>query len=403
MSNSCRKNPHHRRSVAASLVQGVYILERDRQQNRQGPQALAPPWWDFFHFQLIRVLVDDVDHSIFATEEETGCWQGEAAGVEGTGCWQGEAAGVGVTAAEEIGWVCREEETCCCCEKITVAVGEATAAAEKRAALLAALLCCGLSRITIYKFKFPHYCNYFVQNPPRYVVAFRGTIMKPDAWLQDLKLDLKVIQNSLQQSTRFQVAMQAVQDMVAIAGVANIWLVGHSLGSAIALLAGKNMVKIGCFVETYLFNPPFPSALIEEIKNEKLKHRIRFTNSVVTAGIAVAVNCHHQSPQKDDSFSVLSGWIPYLFVNPSDPICYEYIWYFEHRLKMMKVCDGSLGRLATQNSVGSLLSGSELAHLIPSAYLTINLSPSEGFKKAHEIHQWWKPNMQCQFRLHQFK
>ncbi|CAL5364555.1 GDSL esterase/lipase At4g10955-like [Camellia sinensis] len=316
------RNPHHRRSVAASLVQGVYILECDRQQNRQGHQALAPPWWSFFHFQLIRELVDDVDHSIFGA---------------------------------------------------------------------------------IYKFKFPPYCNYFVQNPPRYVVAFRGTIMKPDTWLQDLKLDRKVIQNSLQQSTRFQVAMQAVQDMVAIAGAANIWLAGHSLGSAIALLAGKNMVKIGCFVETYLFNPPFPSALIEEIKNEKLKHRIRFTNSVVTAGIAVAVNCHHQSPQKDDSFSVLSGWIPYLFVNPSDPICYEYIWYFEHRLKMMKFCDGSLGRLATQNSVGSLLSGSEPAHLIPSAYLTINLSPSEGFKKAHEIHQWWKPNMQCEFKLHQFK
>ncbi|KAF5960063.1 hypothetical protein HYC85_001272 [Camellia sinensis] len=64
--------------------------------------------------------------------------------------------------------------------------------------------------------------------------------------------------------------------------------------------------------------------------------------------------------------------------------------------------------LATQNSIGSLLSGalgrdSEPAHLIPSAYLTINLSPSEDFKKAHGIHQWWTPNMQCQFKLHQFK
>ncbi|CAL5364553.1 unnamed protein product [Camellia sinensis] len=321
------KNPHHRRSVAASLVQGVYILERDRQQNRQGPQALAPPWWDFFHFQLIRVLVDDVDHSIFGA---------------------------------------------------------------------------------IYEFKFPPYCNYFVQNPPRYVVAFRGTIAKPDTRSQDLKLDLQFVQNSLQQSTRFQIAMQAVQNMVAMAGAANIWLAGHSLGSAIALLAGKNMVKIGCFVETYLFNPPFTSAPIEKIKNKKLKHWIRFTSSVVTAGIAVAVNGHHQSPQKDDSFSVLSGWIPYLFVNPSDPISSEYIGYFEHRLKMMKVGDGSLGRLATQNSIGSLLSGalgrdSEPAHLIPSAYLTINLSPSEDFKKAHGIHQWWTPNMQCQFKLYQFK
>ncbi|KAL7254296.1 hypothetical protein ACSBR1_008655 [Camellia fascicularis] len=168
------------------------------------------------------------------------------------------------------------------------------------------------------------------------------------------------------------------------------------------------MVKIGRFVEPYLFNPPFTSAPIEKIKNKKLKHSIRFTSSVVTAGIAVAVNGHHHSPQKDDSFSVLSGWIPNLFVNPSDPISSEYIGYFEHRLKMVKVGDGSLGRLATQNSIGSLLSGalgrdSEPAHLIPSAYLTINLSPSEDFKKAHGIHQWWTPNMQCQFKLHQFK
>uniref|UniRef100_A0A7N0SVS2 Uncharacterized protein n=1 Tax=Kalanchoe fedtschenkoi TaxID=63787 RepID=A0A7N0SVS2_KALFE len=58
-------NIHHRRSVAASLVQGVYILERDRQTNRQGPQALASPWWDFFNFELLQLLVDTEDNSIF--------------------------------------------------------------------------------------------------------------------------------------------------------------------------------------------------------------------------------------------------------------------------------------------------------------------------------------------------
>ncbi|KAF9594123.1 hypothetical protein IFM89_027900 [Coptis chinensis] len=35
------ENAHHRRFVAASLVQGVYVLERDRLENRQGPHALA--------------------------------------------------------------------------------------------------------------------------------------------------------------------------------------------------------------------------------------------------------------------------------------------------------------------------------------------------------------------------
>ncbi|KAF9598443.1 hypothetical protein IFM89_027876 [Coptis chinensis] len=38
---TARKNEYHRRSLAASLVQGVYVLERDRQENRQGPHALA--------------------------------------------------------------------------------------------------------------------------------------------------------------------------------------------------------------------------------------------------------------------------------------------------------------------------------------------------------------------------
>nr|CAB3474097.1 unnamed protein product [Digitaria exilis] len=57
--------PNHRRSVMASLVQGVYVLERDRQWNRQGPDARAPAWWSFFHFDLRQVLVDAADGSIF--------------------------------------------------------------------------------------------------------------------------------------------------------------------------------------------------------------------------------------------------------------------------------------------------------------------------------------------------
>ncbi|KAM0874063.1 hypothetical protein ACQ4PT_037683 [Festuca glaucescens] len=60
-----RNCPHHRRSVMASLVQGAYVLERDRQRNRQGPDALAPAWWKFFHFALRQELVDDADSSIF--------------------------------------------------------------------------------------------------------------------------------------------------------------------------------------------------------------------------------------------------------------------------------------------------------------------------------------------------
>ncbi|KAJ0589770.1 hypothetical protein HanIR_Chr04g0189941 [Helianthus annuus] len=60
-----RTNPDHRRSVAACLVQGVYILERDHQENRQASEALAPPWWNFFQFDLHSQLKDDADSCIF--------------------------------------------------------------------------------------------------------------------------------------------------------------------------------------------------------------------------------------------------------------------------------------------------------------------------------------------------
>ena len=61
---SCRKNEDHRRSVAASLVQGVYVVEQDRQKKRKGSQALASPWWKSFNFQMLEQLEDDVDSSI---------------------------------------------------------------------------------------------------------------------------------------------------------------------------------------------------------------------------------------------------------------------------------------------------------------------------------------------------
>ncbi|KAB1205056.1 hypothetical protein CJ030_MR7G016700 [Morella rubra] len=234
-------NAHHRRSVAASLVHGVYILEPDRQQNRHGPQALAPPWWNVFHFQLNQVLTDEVDISLFRA---------------------------------------------------------------------------------VYEFQYP---TDPALNIPKYV-AFGGAILKPDTRSQDFKLDLQCIRNKLHQSPRFQVAMQTVQNIVALAGAPNVWLTGHSLGSAIALLAGKNMSKCGYFLESYLFNPPFLSVdPLERIKDERVKYGIRFAKSVLKAGLTHALQAsQHQKSREHDPFAMLSHWIPYLFVNPADHICRVY-------------------------------------------------------------------------------
>lgn len=253
----------------------------------------------------------------------------------------------------------------------------------------------------------PSYNNYkLVQKPPRYIIAFRGTIIKPHTRSQDLKLGLQFVRDTLQQSSRFKLAMEALKSMVFFAGCTNIWLTGHSLGSAIALLAGKNIVKMGGFIETYLFNPPFPTDPLAQIKNQKLKHGVRFA-SAITAGVAVALSGHRQRAQIDDSFS---GWVPYLFLNPSDPFSAGYIRYFKQREKMVEIARGAIARFAKQNmsrcgwsqfSVARRREP-EASHLLPSAYVIINLSSTKGFNQAHGIHQWWK-TLNCDFKLHQFR
>ncbi|XP_030470201.2 GDSL esterase/lipase At4g10955-like [Syzygium oleosum] len=317
-------NAHHRRSVAACLVQGVYILERDRQEKREGPQALAPPWWEFFNFRLLRKLVDNVDLSIFGA---------------------------------------------------------------------------------IFEYKPPSSSSNHSADGPHFVVAFRGTITKKESVSRDIKLDLHLIQHGLHSTSRFETAMQAVRNMVATAGDSRVWLAGHSLGSAIALLAGKNMAKTGSFLKSFLFNPPYVSAPIEKIKNKKVKHGIRFANSVITAGLTLAMKAPQLRNQSANFFTALSAWVPQLYVNAADNVCSEYIGYFEHRNNMQEIGAGAIEKLATQHSLGSLFMSAigkqaEPLHLIPSANLTINLNPSLEFKRAHGIHQWWKHDLKLQSKVY---
>uniref|UniRef100_A0A1S3X1K6 GDSL esterase/lipase At4g10955-like n=1 Tax=Nicotiana tabacum TaxID=4097 RepID=A0A1S3X1K6_TOBAC len=304
--------------------------------NRLRPKALAPPWWEYFHFRLIQVLVDSETNLTLAPFSNTHF-------------------------------------------QIPISTTPVNQNQNQN------------------------------QNPSKYVIAFRDTIAQKDSRSQDYKLDLRVIRNSLHTSSRFHIAVQAVQSIVHNYGPSDIWLAGHSLGSAIALTIERDMViKMGIHLETYLFNPPFASLPIEKIKNEKLKHGIRFAHSVVKAGLAAAVKSQRpESPHKSDHFTILSEWVPYLFVNPSDPICSEYVGYFQHREKMVAIGAEEIERIATQNSIRSIIStaignDSEPSHLLPSAFVTVNSSPSPDFKRAHGIDQWWKPDLQCNFKLYQF-
>ncbi|KAF3793925.1 GDSL esterase/lipase [Nymphaea thermarum] len=58
-------NPNYRRTVVACFIQAVYLLELDRQENRNVSNALAPKWWKPFKYRETETLVDDIDGSIF--------------------------------------------------------------------------------------------------------------------------------------------------------------------------------------------------------------------------------------------------------------------------------------------------------------------------------------------------
>jgi len=51
--------------VIACFIQGVYLLELDRQDKRDERTGLAPQWWRHFMYRLSQTLVDERDGSIY--------------------------------------------------------------------------------------------------------------------------------------------------------------------------------------------------------------------------------------------------------------------------------------------------------------------------------------------------
>ncbi|KAK6919780.1 hypothetical protein RJ641_015684 [Dillenia turbinata] len=63
--NSSWKNGNYKRTVMACFIQAVYLLELDRQENRNEETALAPKWWIPFKYKLGKTLIDERDGSIY--------------------------------------------------------------------------------------------------------------------------------------------------------------------------------------------------------------------------------------------------------------------------------------------------------------------------------------------------
>lgn len=289
-------NDHHLRAVAASLVQGAYNLEFDRQDS-QDPQGR---WWHFFHFELKHKLIDDKDSSIYGVVYEIKCT----------------------------------------------------------------------------------YPNHLPESTPKFVIAFRGTIISTKS--RDMKLNMKVFAGKLHKDKpRFKHALEAVKAVVQEAWPANIWLVGHSLGASIAMLVGKSMAQEGKNLKTFLFNPPFLRySLSKNIKNPTLKDGILSTKNVIKAGISF-VGGDHLWQELHHQFNKLSPWIPYLFVNQDDPLCSGYIDHFRNR----KIKD-EIRSIRSAIKAAFVKDPQLPIYLLPKAYLTISKISSSPLQ-AHGLKQWW--------------
>jgi hypothetical protein len=62
--------------VIACFIQGVYLMELDRQEKRDARTGLAPQWWRPFKYRLAQSLVDERDGSIYGAVLE---WDRQAA------------------------------------------------------------------------------------------------------------------------------------------------------------------------------------------------------------------------------------------------------------------------------------------------------------------------------------
>lgn len=242
--------------------------------------------------------------------------------------------------------------------------------------------------------------------PPRYVIAFRGTLIRRKTFKRDFLIDLLIIFNEIHHSTRFKNAMEAVSGMIDEAAKEGItanmmWLVGHSLGASLALAVGKKMAKKNFHLETYLFNSPFSGIPLEIIiKNSAMKDLARFVKNGLTAGLFQLINHFRSTPQPSDEDveDLSAGWIPHIFVNRDDFICAEYIGFFENREKMSRIGANTIAKLSTQHSLVSLISmicgrDPEPFYLLSSAYVTISPSSSGS---PHQLEQWWSSNLDCE-------
>ena len=142
--------------------------------------------------------------------------------------------------------------------------------------------------------------------PPSLVVSFRGTMLRTG----DCEANALICFGKLELHRRYEIALAAVERAVEEVGWERVCVTGHSMGAAIALLAGRAMAKKGKLLEAHLFNPPHLTA---RGSCERLP------------GMAEK---EESSAEVEMRMSWLRRWQPHLYIHTHDPICSRFIDFF---------------------------------------------------------------------------
>lgn len=265
---------------------------------------------------------------------------------------------------------------------------------------------------------------------PQVVVAFRGAMRSGNAFVSDMQTYGELLLYRLHLTHRFGKAFTVVKRLVKESGAENVCLTGHSLGAAISLLAGRILAEEGVEIDTYLFNPPYPSVPLELIEDANVQEALQVLRMISAAGLASLRN-EQSRKETMNEFLGSKHWFPNLYINSSDPVCSSYLGYFKTRHAMAKTGHNGLAHFAAPHSArlelllqASMITGSSNLrpfHLLPSAHLHfIDKRSSRGrmrhrkqepeawnlirpldwrWRQVHGLRQWWSDELHIHYHF----
>jgi hypothetical protein len=320
----------------ACLVKGTYVLQCDRTNKVEDkPDALAPAWWERFHFRRRRDYV--------------------------------------------LEFKCKN--MCVFCT-ISMRIFEGASRGHVYGA--------------VFEYAPPEGARRH-PSAPSYVVAFRGTMPRDPTIFPDMRYNLGILLNKQLDCGRFRHARDQVakllRDSSALDGRATnaVWLAGHSLGASMALDVGRHMMTTNrelINLPAFLFNPPHVS--LAPATGEAAKRDVYMMGYLGRYALGKVLTPHKD--RMDELFQKLKPWEPNLYAHERDVICKGFIDYFEQREAMKNRLLPGMAKSATTLSFRDMahsLFGNhkERPHLLPSAVLWKNQSKADD---AHGLRQWWQ-------------